>query len=182
MWGGFGEYERAAGRAGVILFGLVTCRLIWMLPADRGAVVIASRYGVRALRIGNEFLLRDSIEDVSVRETTGARPLTPTSALRRRLCCVRGKRTASPRIDADRIVIDPAGLATDFGKLLRARQAFHDASERRTALQQKSGHDAPGFAVEASQVCRRSTAMLRCRMDSYPVTPGCCGGATFAGN
>jgi hypothetical protein len=70
MWGGFGEYERAAGRAGVILFGLVTCRLIWMLPADRGAVVIVSRYGVRDLRIGNEFLLRGSIEDVSVRETT----------------------------------------------------------------------------------------------------------------
>jgi hypothetical protein len=61
-------------------------------------------------------------------------------------------------------------------------QVLHDTCARRTALQQKSGHDAQSFAVEASQVCRRSTAMLRCRMDSSPVTPGCCGGATFAGN
>ncbi|MGY8684438.1 hypothetical protein Q2941_42815 [Bradyrhizobium sp. UFLA05-153] len=152
MWGGLGAYERAAGCAGVLLFGLVTCRLIWMLPAERGPVVIVSRYGIRDLRIGNEFLLWDSIEDVSVRESRGCKTvvLTPTPALRQQLRCVRSRRAISPQSDTDFIVIDPAGLATDLATLLRACQACHDASERRTALQQKSRHDAQSFAVKAS--------------------------------
>ena len=36
-WGdGFGSYYTAMGYAGVVIFGLVTCRLIWLLPAERG--------------------------------------------------------------------------------------------------------------------------------------------------
>ncbi|WP_245288076.1 hypothetical protein [Bradyrhizobium sp. Ec3.3] len=123
-----------------------------MLPAERGPAVIVSRYGIRDLRIGNEFLLWDSIEDVSVRESRGCRAvvLTPTPALRQQLRCVRSRRAISPQSDTDFIVIDPAGLATDLATLLRACQACHDASERRTALQQKSRHDAQSFAVKAS--------------------------------
>src|SRR5215470_7748272 len=64
-WRGIGDLE-TAGYAGVVLFGLATCWLIWMLPSGRGPVVIVSRYGIRDLRVGNEFLLWDSIADVSV--------------------------------------------------------------------------------------------------------------------
>ncbi|WP_371929969.1 hypothetical protein [Bradyrhizobium sp. CCGUVB1N3] len=59
--------------AGVLLFGLVTCRLIWMLPAERRPVVIVGRNGIRDLRIGNEFLLWDSIQDVLDPRRFGAR-------------------------------------------------------------------------------------------------------------
>jgi hypothetical protein len=62
----------------------------------------------------------------------------------------RKRRAISRQGDADVIVIDPAGLATDFATLLRVCQACRDTSERRTALQQKSHHDAQSFAVKAS--------------------------------
>ncbi|MGY8665323.1 hypothetical protein Q3C01_23560 [Bradyrhizobium sp. UFLA05-109] len=152
LWGGLGASERAADCAGVLLFGLVTCRLIWMLPAERGAVVIVSRYGILALRISNECRFWDSFEDVSVHQSRGCKAvmLTHTPALLRRLRCVRSRRAISPQSDADFIDIDPAGLATDFATLLRAYQARYDASERRTALQQKGCHDAQSFAVKAS--------------------------------
>ncbi|WFU42977.1 hypothetical protein QA640_11280 [Bradyrhizobium sp. CB82] len=103
--------------------GLVTCRLIWMLPAEPALVVIVSRYGIRDLRSGNEFLLRHSIEDVSVRQIRGCKTVLLTSTLRRQVGCVRSRRAISPQSDADVIVIDPAGLATDFATLLRTCQA-----------------------------------------------------------
>ncbi len=62
-----------------------------MLPAERGPVVIVTSYGIRDLRIGNEFLLWDSIADVSAEECRGHKAivLTPTPALQRQLFCIR---------------------------------------------------------------------------------------------
>jgi hypothetical protein len=71
---------------------LVFARLIWMLPAERGPVVIVTPYGVRDLRIGNEFLLWDSIVEI---------------------------RGSARRVSDDRIVIPSEGPATDFETLLR---------------------------------------------------------------
>jgi len=74
-WNAFGDYDTTVGSAGVVAFALMTVRLIWMLPAERGSVVILTPYGIRDLRIGNEFLLWDSIAEISawpvVRRTIG---------------------------------------------------------------------------------------------------------------
>ncbi|MGV7216107.1 hypothetical protein [Bradyrhizobium sp. UFLA05-112] len=148
LCGGLGACERAAGRAGVLLFGLVICRLIWMSLAERCATV--SHHRIRDLRAGDEFLLWDSIEDVSVRESYGCKTVMLTPALRRQLRSVRSRGAISPRNDTDFSVIAPAGPATDFATLLRACLACHDASKLRAALQQKSHHDVQGFAVKAS--------------------------------
>lgn len=148
-WDGIGDYDTAVGYVGVVVFGLVTCRLIWMLPSERGPVVIVTPYGIRDLRIGNEFLLWESIADVSAEECRGHKliVLTPTPALQRQLCCIHA---ASRGAQADRIVIQSDGLMTDFDTLLNACRDCHAASDSRTALQQEDERGTRGFAVQAS--------------------------------
>lgn len=41
-WDGLGDYDTIIGFAGVVVFALMTIRLIWMLPAERGAVVVVT--------------------------------------------------------------------------------------------------------------------------------------------
>lgn len=67
-----------------MVFSLVTNWLIWMLPTERGAVVVVTPYGIRDLRIGNEFLLWESIAEISADERRGHKAivLTPSPALR----------------------------------------------------------------------------------------------------
>ncbi|MCK1740544.1 hypothetical protein IVA80_06600 [Bradyrhizobium sp. 139] len=152
-WDDLGDYDTTVGYAGVVVFGLVTSRLIWMLPAERGSVVIVTPHGIRDLRIGNEFLLWDSIAEISAEECRGQKTivLTPTPALQRQLCTIRtlARRAQSDRQN-DRIVIRSEGLATDFDTLLRACRDCHAASVARTALQQEDEHGPQGFAVRAS--------------------------------
>jgi hypothetical protein len=152
-WGGMSDYDTAMGYAGVAVFGPITCWLIWMLPAERGPVVIVTPYGIRDLRIGNEFLLWDSIAEISAEERRGRKMivLTPTPALQRQLCTVRGlARCAQDDRQNGRIVIRSEGLATDFETLLRACRDCHAASTPRTALQQEDERGTQGFAVQAS--------------------------------
>jgi hypothetical protein len=156
-WDGLGDYDTTVGYAGVVLFGLVTGRLIWLLPAERGPVVIVTPYGIRDLRIGNEFLLWDSIAEISAEESRGHKAivLTLTPALQRQLCTMS---TLAPRAENERqnerqnerIVIRSEGLATDFDTLLRACRDCHAASAVRTALQQEYERGTQGFAVQAS--------------------------------
>jgi hypothetical protein len=148
-WGGIGDYDTAMGYAGVAVFGPITFWLIWMLPAERGPVVIITPYGIRDLRIGNEFLLWDSIADVSADECRGHKVivLTPTPALQLQLCCIRA---ASRGTQPDRIVIQSEGLATDFDTLLRACRDCHAASDPRTALRRDRDHGAQSLAAQAS--------------------------------
>ena len=152
-WDGLGDYDTTVGYAGVVLFGLVTGRLIWLLPAERGPVVIVTPYGIRDLRIGNEFLLWDSIAEVSTEEGRGHKAivLTLTPALQRQLCTIS---TLVPRAQNERqnerIVIRSEGLATDFDTLLCACRDCHAASAARTALQQEVERGTQGFAVQAS--------------------------------
>jgi hypothetical protein len=148
-WDGIGDYDTVLGYAGVMVFALVTCRLIWMLPAERGPVVIVTRYGIRDLRIGNEFLLWDSIVDVSTEECRGHKAvvLALTPALQQQLSCIRANRAVSRDAHADRVVIRPEGLATDFDTLLRACRDCHAASDPRAALRRDGDQ---GFAAQAS--------------------------------
>lgn len=132
-WDVIGNYGTTIGYTGIVVFGLVTCRLIWMLPSERGPVVIVTTYGIRDLRIGNEFLLWESIEDVSAEECRGHKVivLTLTPAFQRQLACLHATSRTAP---ADRVVIRPEGLTIDFGTLLRACRDCHAGSDSRTAL------------------------------------------------
>ena len=162
FWGdGVGDHDTTIGYAGVALFGLITSRLIWMLPAERGPVVIVTPYGIRDLRIGNEFLLWDSIAEISAEECRGHKMivLTPTPALQRQLGAIRGpaRRAQNDRQDHRQnsgVVIRAEGLATDFETLLRACRDCHAASSQRAALQhedeRRTQDGAQGFAVQAS--------------------------------
>ena len=158
-WGDMAPYDATIGYLGVALFGSITAWLIWMLPTERGSVVILTPYGIRDLRIGNEFLLWDSIADVSAEEWRGHKVivLTPTPALQRQLSCIR---TAARGVQNDRIVIRAGGLATDFDTLLRACRDCHAAnspsaaSSQDTALQQEDERgtqgSTQGIALQAS--------------------------------
>jgi hypothetical protein len=56
------------GYAGVVVFAVMTIRLIWMIPTARGPVVVVNPFGIRDLRIGDEFLPWDSIAGISAEE------------------------------------------------------------------------------------------------------------------
>jgi hypothetical protein len=154
-WDDIGSYDTTMGYLGVALFGPITAWLIWMLPAERGPVVIITPYGIRDLRIGNEFLPWDSIADVSAEECRGQKAilLTPTPALQRQLA---GIRSAARGTQHDRIVIRSRGLATDFDTLLRACRDCHAAgsppaaSIQAIALQQEDERGASGIALQPS--------------------------------
>jgi len=73
--------------------------------------------------------------------------LTPTPALQRQLCSIRG---LAQGVTDDRIVIRSEGLATDFDTLLRACRDCHAAGGPRTALQQEDERATQGFAAQAS--------------------------------
>jgi len=152
-WDGLGEYDTMAGIAGVVVFALVTIRLVWMLPAERGAVVVVTPYGIRDLRIGNEFLPWDSIAEISAEQCRGHKMivLTPTPGLLRQLRSIRNLARCA---ENDRIVIRSEGLSADFETLLRACRDAHAAGTSRTALQQEDERGAQGgaqgFAVQAS--------------------------------
>ncbi|MCJ9700524.1 MULTISPECIES: hypothetical protein [unclassified Bradyrhizobium] len=153
-WDGLGEYDTMVGFAGVVIFALVTIRLIWMLPAKRGAVVVVTPYGIRDLRIGNEFLPWDSIAEISAEECGGHKMivLTPTPGLQRQLYSIR---TLAGCAQDGRIVIRSEGLAADFDTVLRACRDCHNAAgSPRAALQQEDDRGTQGgaqsFAVQAS--------------------------------
>ncbi|WP_342739116.1 hypothetical protein [Bradyrhizobium sp. B117] len=116
-------------------------------------MVLVTPFGIRDLRIGHEFLLWDSIAEISAEESRGHKMivLTSTPALRRQLGAIRG---LGRRAQSDRIVIHSEGVATDFDTLLRACRDCHAAGGPRTALQQEDERatqgGAQGFAVEAS--------------------------------
>lgn len=146
---GFGNYDVSVGYAGVAAFGAATGWLIWILPAGRGPVVVVTPYGIRDLRIGNEFLPWDSIAEVSSEDRRGRRMLilTPTPALQQQLRRIHAR---SDDVKVDRIVIESAGLIGDFDTMLRVCRECHATGRCRTALQQEGERDGRGFALQAS--------------------------------
>jgi hypothetical protein len=108
-------------------------------------VVIVTPYGIRDRRIGNEFLLWESIAEVSAEDCRGHKVivLTPTPALQRQLSCIRAA-------SADRVVIRSEGLTTDFDTLLRACRDCHAASDSRIALRRERDHGPQSLAPRRS--------------------------------
>ncbi|MFT4118969.1 STM3941 family protein [Bradyrhizobium sp.] len=146
-WDGIVDHDTAVGYASVVVFSLVTCWLIWMLPAERGPVVVVTPYGIRDLRLGNEFLLWDSIAEISAEECRGHKVivLTPTPALQRLLPCIMSRGT-----QPHRIIVRAEGLTMDVDTLLRACRDCHAADDSRTALRRDRDHGAQGLAAQAS--------------------------------
>jgi hypothetical protein len=86
-------------------------------------VVLVNNYGIRDLRIANEFILWDSVTDISACEHRGRKcvVLKVTPALEQRLFCDgTAKALANRAAGPDGIVIRPNGLETDFEALLAA--------------------------------------------------------------
>jgi hypothetical protein len=123
--------RRVTGEAGIALFGLATARCIWMLFAAKGPVVLVSNYGIRDLRIANEFILWDSVTDISGCERRGEKSvlLKITPALEQRLL---DDATAKALLAASRtaggIVIRANGLDMDFEALLATCKAHYKAA------------------------------------------------------
>jgi hypothetical protein len=88
--GGHDSLRRMVGYAGTAFFGLMTAKFVRALLKGRAPVLSVSRYGIRDLRIANEFILWESVADVSAcrvgRQSYVVLKLTP--AVERRLFCV----------------------------------------------------------------------------------------------
>ena len=128
-----GSYRQMIGDIGVALFGLATARLIWAMCAAKGPVLFVSRYGIRDLRVADEFILWDSLSQVSACEVRKQRfvVLALTPALEKRLFSTstgQAMLTANRAFGLDGIAISPGGLATDFDALLSTCAAYHAAA------------------------------------------------------
>ena len=81
----------------MVVFALMAIRLIWMLPSARGPAVVVNPFGIRDLRIGDEFLPWNSIAVISAEERRGHKMivLTPTPDLQWHLRACRDAYAAS---------------------------------------------------------------------------------------
>ena len=125
--------RRVMGDVGLVLFGLATATCVWMQFAVKGPVVLVSNYGIRDLRIANEFILWDSVTEISACGHRGQKfvVLKITPALEQRLFCdgtARALLAANRTAGLDGIVIRPNGLDTDFSALLAACRAHYAAA------------------------------------------------------
>jgi hypothetical protein len=59
-------FETAVGYSGVALFGLATCRSIWLLISSRKPVVFILRNGIRDTRVSDELIEWRSVEKISI--------------------------------------------------------------------------------------------------------------------
>jgi hypothetical protein len=125
-----GGYHPMIGAAGLAVFGLATARLVWGLFAAGEPVVFVSRYGIRDLRVADEFILWDSVVNVSACQCRRQKfvVLTITPALEKRLFA--GVLTANRAFGLDGIAIGASGLAVDFDGLLEICMTRHNAARR----------------------------------------------------
>lgn len=153
--GGQDSLRRMLGCFGMAFFGVMTGKFVWALCRPGGPVLSVSRYGIRDLRIANEFILWESVADVSAcrvgRQSFVVLRLTP--AVEQRLL---GADTAQAMLAANRalgidgVAISPVGLATDFDELLETCSAYFAAANRSAGPAQRSSGASsrwfPGYA------------------------------------
>jgi hypothetical protein len=140
--GGLSRYDALAGRAGLVVFGAATCRLIWLLSAARGPVLLIGRYGIRDLRVANEFMLWDSMAEVSTCEYRRRKyiVLKITPALEQQLFISKAMQAmlhANRAMGLDGIAVSAGGLTADFEKLFDACAAYHMAARRAGAAREQ---------------------------------------------
>lgn len=127
--GGQDSLRRMVGYVGIAFFALLAAKFIWALLKVKAPVLSVSRYGIRDLRIANEFILWESVADVRAcrvgRQSFVVLKLTP--AVERRLFCVNtapAMLTANRAQGIDGVAISPLGLAMDFDSLLQTCSAY----------------------------------------------------------
>ncbi len=130
---GTGDYHLVIGYAGIACFGLATLKFVRAMFAAKGPVVFVSRYGIRDLRVANEFILWDSVLNVSACESRKQKfvVLALSPALEQRLFATRSGQAmlaANRALGVDGIAISGSGLATKFDALLRSCTAHHHAA------------------------------------------------------
>jgi hypothetical protein len=128
-----GGYHLVIGYAGVAFFGLATLKFVRTMFAAKGPVVFVSRYGVRDMRVANEFILWDSVVNVSACESRKQKfvVLALSPALEQRLFATRSGQAmlaANRTLGLDGIAISGSGLATEFDALLRSCTTHHNAA------------------------------------------------------
>jgi len=132
--GGHSVLRRTVGYAGVVFFTLMTAKFVWALLKGRAPVLSISRYGIRDLRVANEFILWESVADVRAcrigRQSFVVLTLTP--AVERRLLYVDSAQaaalTANRAKGIDGVAVSPVGLAMDFDSLLKICSAYFAAA------------------------------------------------------
>lgn len=153
--GGEAWLRRTVGYAGMACFGLVAAKFAWALFAERRPVLSVSRDGIRDLRIANEFILWESVTDVTAcrvgRQNFVVLKLTP--AVEQRLFCAdtaQAMLAANRALGLDGIAISPLGLATDFDGLLATCSGYFAAARRAADPEQRSSGASsrwsPGYA------------------------------------
>jgi hypothetical protein len=130
---GTGDHHLVAGYAGIAFFGLATLKFARATFAAKGLVVLVSRYGIRDLRVADEFILWDSVMNVSACESRKQKfvVLALSPALEKRLFATRSGQAmleANRALGVDGIAISGNGLATEFDALLRSCTAHHHAA------------------------------------------------------
>jgi len=127
-YSGLGGYHHVIGALGLAVFGLATARSVWGLFVAGEPVVLVSRYGIRDLRIADEFILWDCVVNVSACQCRRQKfvVLTITPALEKRLFA--SMLATNRAFGLDGIAISASGLAADFDGLLEACTACHAAA------------------------------------------------------
>jgi hypothetical protein len=136
---------------GAALFSSTMCRLIAMLPFERGALIAVTRDGTRDLHNDEQFLLRESIAEASTGDCRRREAIMLTPAPAR--CCVKsGQVTRVCRLrERGRITLQDHIVVSLQGRRQASKRSLRDvhaAREQRGALQQ--GHRDAAFAARAS--------------------------------
>jgi hypothetical protein len=143
-YSGIGRYHALVGYAGLTVFGVATCRLVWLLSVGKRPVLMIGRYGIRGLSVANEFILWDSIASVSAREYRRRKfvALKITPALERQLFATKSREAlwnANRAMGVDGIAIGSSGLTADFDTLREVCSACHAAAKQAGSARVEKG-------------------------------------------
>ena len=143
----FGEKETDSfhvvmGYAGLLLFGLGTCKFTWTWLSTHGPILCVSRYGFRDLRIADEFIRSSAIEGISTWEyRQKSIVLAMTPELEHHLFAGAGKKAmllANRALGVNGLSIGAAGLDIDIDTLLRICQDYYSAAKSESALRSQA--------------------------------------------
>jgi hypothetical protein len=129
---------------GIAFFGLATLKFIWMLLTAKGPVVFISRYGIRDMRIADELIPWDCVEDVSAREYRRQKfvALRVSPMLEKQLFATKARQAlllASKAMGMDGVTITVSGLMIDFDTLLNTCLAYYSAAKPGRGVRQRTG-------------------------------------------
>jgi hypothetical protein len=119
---------------GIAFFGLATLKFIWIVLTAKGPVVFISRYGIRDMRIADELIPWDCVEDVSAREYRRQKfvALRISPMLEKQLFATKARQAlllASKAMGVDGVTFTASGLMIDFDTLLNTCLAYYSAAK-----------------------------------------------------